>query len=353
MSKSSKSVPEMTIGVDLGDRFSHLCVLDQEGEVLEEGRVATTPEAFRRRFESMSRCRVVLEVGTHSPWVSRLLEDCGHETIVANPRQVRLIAESHDKHDRLDAERLARLARIDVRILGPVQHRSEETQCVRAQLQGRDVLVRTRTLLINHVRGTVKAVGGRLKGCSATSFHKQAGRQIPAVLQSALEPVLEVLAVVTQIIRQAERRIEQVARDKYPETTVLRQVAGVGPLTSLAFVVTLEDPNRFRSSRAVGAYLGMTPRRRQSGDSDPELRISKRGDPHLRRLVVSAAHYILGPFGPDTDLRRWGLALAARGRKRAKKKAIVAVARKLAVLLHRLWLSGEVYEPLRHSAAAA
>lgn len=126
-------------------------------------------------------------------------------------------------------------------------------------------------------------------------------------------------------------------------------MAGVGPVTALTYVLTIDDPARFRKSRAVGSYLGLACRRSQSGDKDPELRITKAGDPALRFLLVQAAHYILGPFGPDTDLKRWGLALATRGRKNARKRAVVAVARKLGVLLHRLWVTGTVYEPLRNS----
>jgi transposase len=160
--------------------------------------------------------------------------------------------------------------------------------------------------------------------------------------------VLETIASLTHKIRRYERHIEQLASERYPETCLLRQVSGVGPLTALSFVLTLEDPGRFRRSRSVGAYLGLRQRQSQSGEQDPELRITKAGDHDLRRLLIGSAHYLLGPFGPDTDLRRWGLALAARGKKNAKKRAVVAVARKLAVLLHRLWVTAEVYEPLRN-----
>ena len=339
----------MTIGVDLGDRYSRLCVLDERGEVCEEGRIATTDRAMRKRFEGMARCRVVIEVGSHSPWVQRLLEELGHEVITAHTQSVRLIYGGKNKDDRLDAERLARLARVDPKLLHPIRHREGSAQADRAVLRSRDTLVTCRTKLINHTRGVVKSMGARVPSCSAESFHKRVFEELPEELKPALDTVIETIAALTRDIRGHDKRIETLAAKQYPETEILRQVSGVGPVTALSFVLTVEDPRRFRSSRSLGAYVGLQPRRSQSGNEDPELRITKAGDDDLRRLLVGSAHYILGPFGPDTDLRRWGLALAARGRKNAKKRAIVAVARKLAVLLHRLWITAEVYEPLRNS----
>jgi transposase len=339
----------MTIGIDLGDKYSRICMLDKAGEVVEESRLRTTTAALHRRFSGLERARIAFEVGTHSPWIQRLLVELGHEVLVANAGKVRLIAANDRKDDRLDAERLARLARVDPRLLSPIEHRGRQAQLDRALLRSRDVLVRSRTALINHVRGLVKAMGCRLRSCSAPSFHRQVPDQLPEELKPALLGVIATLADLTRRIREYDRRIEQLCKERYPETDLLRQVPGVGPLTSLGFVLRVEDPRRFSKSRAVGPYLGLGPRRSQSGDHDPELRIAKTGDPHLRRLLVGSAQYILGPFGPDTDLRRWGLQLAGRGGKNAKKRAVVAVARKLGVLLHRLWVTGEVYEPLRNS----
>lgn len=347
MGESTRDGAGLTIGVDLGDRWSHCCVLDSRGEVCEEIRIATTPEALRRRFEGMARCRVVIEVGIHSPWVQRLLEELGHEVITAHTQAVRLIYGGTNKNDRVDAERLARLARVDPKLLHPIRHREGQAQADRAVIRSRHALVGCRTKLINHARGMVKAMGGRLPTCTAESFHKRVGHDLPEELKPALLPVLETIAALTRRIRGYDQSIEALATQRYPETNLLRQVSGVGPLTALSFVLTVEDPRRFRRSRSVGAYLGLNPRRSQSGNDDPELRITKAGDDDLRRLLIGSAHYILGPFGPDTDLRRWGRDLAARGRKNARKRAIVAVARKLAVLLHRLWVTGEVYEPLR------
>jgi transposase len=348
MSDGSNGTPRITVGVDLGDRYSYLCFLDtQSGEVLEESRVRTTREAFERRFGSeRHHLSIAIEVGTHSPWVSRLLQECGHEVLVANARKVRLIYGDKRKNDKLDAENLARLARLDPKLLYPLRHRGEDSQAHLAIIRSREALVGCRTQLVNHVRGAVKSFGGKLPKCPAVSFHKKAAAHIPEALWAALEPILEQIGLLTQRIREYERRLEMLCQEHYPETGLLRQVEGVGVLTALTFVLTLEDPYRFEKSRTVGAYLGLVPARDQSGDRDPQKRISKEGDERLRRLLVGSAHYILGPFGSDSDLRRHGEKLVSRGGKNAKKRAAVAVARKLSVLLHCLWVSAEVYEPL-------
>jgi transposase len=207
--------------------------------------------------------------------------------------------------------------------------------------------------MVNHVRGTVKGFGARLPKCSTPSFPQKVLEHIPEDLRPGLEPVLETIQLITQQIRKYDKTIDRLAREKYPEALHLTEVGGVGALTALAYVLTLEDPGRFAKSRTVGAYLGLRPRQRDSGEQRPQLHITKAGDVFLRQLLVGSGHYILGPFGPDSDLRRWGLALAERGGKNAKKRAAVAVARKLAVLLHRLWVTAEVYEPLRNSVARA
>lgn len=346
MAKSITSGVEVVCGLDLGDKRSFVCMVDAaSGEVVEESRIRTTPAGVRRRFAGVGRMRVALEVGTHSPWVKELLGKCGHEVVVANPRKVRLIGESRHKDDRLDAEYLARLARVDPRLLSPVQHRQQEVRADLALVKSRDALVRSRTALINHVRGMVKPFGVRIRSCSAHSFARVAGESIPKELEAALGPVVEAIGSLTRLIRRYDTTIEEVVEEKYPAAGHLQQIRGVGPVTSLAFVLTLQDPDRFKKSRDVGPYLGLVPARRASGDADPQLRITKAGDVFLRRLLVNAAHYMLGPFGEDCDLKRYGLHIAQRGGKNAKKRAVVAVARKLAVLLHRLWTTGEVYEP--------
>jgi transposase len=346
----SKDQSLMTAGLDLGDKYSYLCLIDQQsGEVMEEGRLRTTPEAFRRRFVSEQPMRIAIEAGTHSPWASRVLEECGHEVLVANSRKTRLIYANKRKTDEIDAENLARLARVDPKLLYPLKHRGEDSQAHMALIRSRQALIGSRTQLVNHVRGAVKSFGGRLPKCPARSFHNKAPEHIPEALRPALDPILEQIGSLTQSIRDYDRKLQTIAEEHYPETELLRQVEGVGPLTALTFVLTLEDPYRFEKSRSVGAYLGLVPAKDQSGDRDPQRRISKEGDEMLRRLLVGSAHYVLGPFGSDSDLRRHGEKIASRGGKNAKKRAVVAVARKLSVLLHRLWVSGELYDPLHNT----
>ena len=340
-----------TVGMDLGDRWSRYCVLDSGGEVVEEDRVRTTAAGIGARFGTMPATRIIIEAGTHSPWVSRQLTGYGHEVVVANARKVRLIYESDRKNDRLDARMLARLGRVDVSLLSPIRHRSADVQADLAVIRSRNALVNARTQLINASRGMVKAMGGRLPKSTTGAFANKTAGEIPEPLRAALAPLVKSIRALSEQIERYDRQIETLVEKKYPETRVLRQVHGVGTLTALSYVLTLEDPAHFATSRAVGCYLGLQPRQSQSGESAPQLGISKSGNGYLRRLLVQCAQYILGPFGRDSNLRRWGLQLASRGGKRSKKRAVVAVARKLAVLLHHLWSTGEVYQPLYAQAA--
>ena len=336
------------VGLDLGDREIRYSIVDEHGEVLAEGTMATTAKELGAYFTMLKRSRIALEVGTHSAWVSTVLKDLGHEVYVANPRKMEL-KKDRRKSDRIDAELLARLVRSDVRMLHPIRHRGLEARQELVVLRARDALVAVRTKLINSMRGLVKSVGGRLPNRYSEGFHKLEKKWLPEGIRGALQPMLEEIGELTKRIRQYDRQVGELADEKHPDTMLLRQVDGVGELTSVAYVLTLEEPGRFDKSREVGAYLGMVPRQYESGDSAPQLRITKTGDQMLRRLLVGSAHYILGPFGKDCDLRRYGKRLAARGGRNARKRAVIAVARKLAVLLHCLWRSGEEYEPLRQA----
>jgi len=341
-----------TIGLDLGDKTSRYCTLNDNGEVVKEGSVGTTRKGMLQAFGALSRCRMALEVGTHSPWVSRLLEQLGHEVIVANARQVRLISDSSRKDDRLDAQMLARLARVDPKLLRPIRHRGEKAQGHLMVIRVRAALVEARTSLVNAARGLAKSMGERLPKCDTDQMDVERLEGLPAQLQKTLQPLLQEVKSLTEKIKECDGKVEQIARSEYPETELLRQVSGVGPLIALTFVLTLDDRERFQKSREVGCYVGLRPKRSESGESQPQLRITKEGDVYLRKLLVQGAHGILSHRGPDTDLKRWGWKLAQRGGKNAKKRAIVAVARKLAILLHRLWVTAEVYQPLRNSPAA-
>ena len=339
-----------TVGLDLADQFSQVCVLNEEGEVVDEGRVRMTEAALRARFAALPQAVIVMEVGTHSPWVSRLLDEIGQECLVANPAS--LARKGRRKSDRIDAEKLARWGRADPEVLAGVKHASAAVQADMAVVQSRRSLVETRTKLINRCRGLVKSWGARLPGCDSTSFVAKAKPYVPPDLAPAIEPLLETIEALNDKIRALDRVIEELLETKYGEATSrLLQIKGVGPLTALTFILTLRDPSRFLTSRQVGPFLGLTPRQDQSGETEHERHISKAGNRYLRQLLVQAAHHVLWR-GPDTDLKRWGLAKAAGG-KRAKRRAIVAIARKLAVLMHVLWRSGAVYEPLRKEEVPA
>lgn len=339
------AVKRIWIGVDLGDRSSEVCILDDDGEVRQRDKVLTTRAAVREYFSPFAGVPIALETGTHSPWVSRLLTECGLEVTVANAREVRKIHQNDHKNDRSDAEILARMLRLDRKLLAPICHRSAAMQVDLSVIRARDALVRSRTTCINSVRGLVKSYGERLPKCSAEAFVHRVTGYIPRELQPALGPLLETIAAITAQIRAFDKRIENLARESYPQTALLSQVGGVGPVTSLAFVLTLAQTDRFAHSRNVGGYLGLVPRQYDSGDQHSQLKITKAGNSLLRRLLVNSAQYILGTFGRDCHLRRFGQRLMARGGKNAKKRAVVAVARKLAILLHHLWSTGAVYEP--------
>lgn len=336
-----------TVGVDLGDKRSQVCVLDSEGKIVDEGSIVTSKAGFEHRFKTMSTSRVVLETGTHANWVHDLVKEFGHEVVVANARKVRAISANERKSDVVDARMLARLGRMDVSLLEPVSVRPEQVRQDLALLRARAAVVGARTAIVNSVRGLAKSLGHKFPKCEAESLYKQ---PVDPTLQAAIEPMMRMLEQMTKTVRAYDKEIVKLGRARYPQTKLLRQIKGVGELSSLYFVLVVGDTSRFEDARDVGAYFGLVPRRDQSGGRDPQMRIDKAGDRMGRTLMVQCSHYILGRFGPDCDLRRFGLKLAARGGKRAKKRAVVATARKLTILLFALLRNGEVYEPLRNSA---
>jgi transposase len=336
---------EFTLGLDLGDRSHHVCVLDATGQIVGEGALSNTRPALAKLLADFPRATVALEAGTHSPWISRYLTDLGAHVLVANPRKLHAISRNERKCDQRDAQMLACLARVDPALLHPIQHGTAQAQHDLLGLKLRDALVRTRVNLINAIRFTLKSLGHPLRNPSSESFHKTVLADVPADCLPVIQPLLTVLAHVTEQIKGMEHDLVQRSKKEYPATQRLQQIAGVGPLTALCFVLKIGDPQRFGRGRDVGAYLGLCPRRDQSGGTDKQLRISKCGDGLLRRLLVSAAHYVLGPFGPPCALREHGQRLAGTGSAREKKRAVVAVARKLAVLLLSLWKHGTDYEP--------
>ena len=302
----------LTIGVDLGDRWSSYCVLDEAGKIILEQKVPTTPEAMKQTFSRIPRSRIALETGTHSPWVSRLLTELGHEVLVAHAQKVQLITKSNRKDDRHDARTLARLARIDPELLGPVRHRSVQAQIHLTVIRARAALVSARTALVNAARGLVKSYGERLPKCGTQQVSRELAAELSTELRDVLEPLLKEIESLNERIKEYDERMEKIAKEVYPEVSLLKQVKGVGTQIALTYVLTIEDPYRFPKSREVGCFLGLKPGRRNSGESEPQKKISKEGDRYLRTMMVQGAHYILGPFGADSDLRRWGRKLARR-----------------------------------------
>lgn len=342
-------ITEVFVGIDLGDKSNDVAIVDFAGELTELKSVKNTIEAmsgFFDQFEEPSKLTVAIESGTHSPWVSHLLQAKGIRVLVGNARKLRMIWDRTNKTDIRDAQMLARIARFDPKLLEPICHRSRAAQEDLCILKSRDALVRSRTRLIQFVRSIVKSAGKRLSACSAPAFANAVSKEIPAALLPAAGPCLTMIEALTKQIRALDRQIENLCKERYAqETAIVQQISGVGPVTSLAYVLTLEEPSRFAKSRDVGPFLGLTPKRDQSGKMDKPLSISKAGNAYLRRLLIGSANYILGPFGPDCELRRYGERIASRGGKVAKRKATVAVARKLAVLMHRLWKSQGQYDP--------
>lgn len=342
----------LTIGLDLGDRHSRYCILDEAGEVVSEATLPTTQAGLSSLLGKMPSSRVALEVGTHSPWVSRHIASLGHEVIVANPHKVKLITQSVRKSDRIDARQLARLARVDPKLLSPIRHRGEQAQADLAVIRARAELVAVRTGLINCARGMAKPMGERLHKCDADQVNEGLAESLSASVRTAIGPLLKGVEAISEQVGVCDEKIEAIAQ-RYPEVELLTQVYGVGTLIALTFILTIEDAGRFAHSRDVGPFLGLQPKQRDSGESQPQLGISKTGDQLLRCLLVQGAHCILRKGAPDSDLRAWGLGKLASGGKNGKRRTVVAVARKLAVLLHKLWANGEVYDPLYNRKAAA
>lgn len=342
-----------TIGIDLSARKSAYAVMEPDGSRSEEGSFAMDRSSVEGFFRRNPRSRVVLEACTSARWVVEVAEELGHEVVVANPRTFKPISQSVRKSDRNDARLLADFGQVRPHVLGPVVLRNGNVQAARTVLVARDTLVSCRTAMINCVRSTLRDSGLALPDCAAERFHVRVRELIPQKHHEAIMPILKALEAQSASIAEHEATIAKLIREQFPETKVLQQVAGVGPITSLGFVVTIGDPNRFPRSRDVGSYFGLTPRSYASGAKTPELSISKSGDRFMRRLLVGSASYILRKGSPDTDLKRWGEAIRARGGKTAKAKSRTAVARKLAVLLHRLWVTGEAYRPLREEQSQA
>jgi len=337
------------IGLDVGDRFSHYAVRSATGAILEEKRIPSTEVALRREFAGKKGERLLMEVGTHSPWMQRLLRELGVDARVCEARSAAEANRYGRKTDERDARLLSELLRTDSHLVTLVEHRSVEDQAMWALIQARDALVRSRTGLVNRARGICKSWGRRLPSCSTKAFNAQTWFDVPKELQPALGPVYEEILSLAEKIDAFDKKIAASIKKTHPEAERLTEITGVGNLTALAFVLAIGNVQRFRRSRDAGAYVGLVPKKRKSGDIDPQLGISKQGNGTVRRLLVGAAQYILGPFNKtESDLKTFGLRIQGGGSdSRRKRRAVVAVARKLAVVMTALLKTDQPYQAIR------
>lgn len=336
-------------GIDLHLKSSEVYVVDESGEASERARVPTTEASLRRWFGGRAPMRICIEASGLSPWVGRVLTELGHEVIVANAQRVRLIAESTLKNDKVDAETLARLVRMDPALLCPIRHRSEETQRLRGMLRVRRALINSRTTCLNTARGLLRSFGHRVPGRRPERLARALTTgKVPEELCALVAPLVATALELDEKVQALDGEVIELGRG-FPEVERFQQVPGIGPLVALAFVLCIEDPRRFGSSRDIPSFLGLRPRMRESAERSHFGSITRQGDAEMRRLLVQAAHGCLRSH-QDTDLKRWAEELAGRI---GKKKAVVALARKLAVVLHHLWVSGEDYQALRQAIVAA
>ena len=303
MNKCSTEKKKIYVGFDVSEKTIEVfavcgtetskgcCKIDNNQDAIKK---------FLSEFKDPKRVCVVMETGTHSLWMSY---------------------RSDKKNDQLDAEKLARLAQADRKLLHPVKHMTLERQTDLTVLKARDLVVRQRTQLINTIRGLLRAAGHKLiEEEYSTRTIKKCCSALPEYMRPAIMPLLQQICHLDLAIKEYDRLVRKLCK-KYPATKILQQITGVGELTSLAFVLIVGDPHRFDNAARLCAYLGVVPKQDQSGDTDKQLGITKKGNKLGRKLLIQAAHYILGPFGPDSELRSYGFRIQARGGKIAKKKS--------------------------------
>ena len=346
MNNVSRQQEKIYFGLDISQKTIEIFALKGEKGV-SFGKIPNTPKGLTEFFDKVSvppeTITIALETGTHSAWISRQLEERGYEVIVAHARDLAFIYKGDKKSDRIDAEKLARVARADKKLLHPVKLMDVKRQEDLLTIKARDLLVKEKTCIINAIRGFLRSLGIDDTQYSSETIN-QIYDELPKKLKQNLRGLFETLTSINTNIKNYDKRIAKISKD-YPETETLQQIKGVGPLIALSFALIIGDANRF-TSRECSSYTGLAPKRDQSGDVDKQLGISKCGNKLLRRLLVQGAQYIMGPFGEDCDLRDFGKRIAQRGGGIARKKAKVAVARKLAITMLALWRNPDVaYDP--------
>lgn len=333
-----------TIGLDLGNTFNKAVGLDAGGNVVLREDLRNDAATMKAFFEAHRGATVAMETGTHCRWIAALAAECGCHPVVGNARKLRLISESSRKNDWADAQKLARLCRSDRSLLHPVELHDDRHHRLYQLLRQRDALVSMRTALVNQLRGFAKAGGTMLPRCDARSFLSLRDSMPPEFLRD-FKPLLKTLEDLAKRIAAAEAILAEFVRRHFRKTDELLQtVPGVGPVASAAFIALVPDPGRFKSAREAGPYFGLVPKQDQSGDGDRPCRITHEGSSFMRKTLVNAANALLRKSARDTALKRFGERLGRRGQgKVVRRKAKVALARKLAVTMLAMARSGEDY----------
>jgi transposase len=336
-------------GLDLGKKSSHFCVVDAKRRVIETGTVRNQVHRLNAVFGELPPMRIVLEASTKAFWIADRLRDLGHTPIVVDPGRTKAIGAARIKHDKLDARVLAELCAAD--LLVEVDQPSESQRLARMPVVVRDGLIRCRTILINQVRSLLDSEGIELKKCATDAFVDRVAdiwEEFPDEIARAIEPVLNSIHVLTSEIGSCGEQIaDAISRDE--DAKLLMTAPGVGPIVAACFLMAVRDPSRFESGRQVGAYLGLVPSLYQSGETYRRGRITKHGNKQARWALSVAANVLIGPrIKQHSAIRDWGLALAERI---GRKKAVTAVARKLASVLWSMWRNGTTFEPRLAPAA--
>lgn len=330
-----------TIGIDVSDRTSKICVMqkmpDGERRIVIETTCATTREGFSEALSKLDRSwPIAFETGTHCRWMDRHFKSLGFTTFIANPGKVPSISKSTTKNDRNDARELARLAIADVAMLHPVKLRDEVYQQMLRYHRGRNELICVRTKLISQLRGFAKSIGFRIEDCSTERFHKLSKGDWPVDLETVAWPLMDVIEVVNLKIKAFEKSIKDLSEQPEFKGMVdrVRLVYGVGDIGATAFVAAIGGyPDRFEHSRDAGCYLGLVPKQDQSGDKDKQLHITRAGSCLVRTVLIECAGVVLQSNAKETDLKLKGLRISMNGGLIARKKARTAVARGLAVTM--------------------
>lgn len=338
-----------TIGMDLGNKVHKIIGLNEHGKEVLRCEVENTKAAVEAFFKEHADATIAMETGTCCRWVSKLARLHCHDAIVGNARKLRAIWQSKQKNDWNDAHMIAALARASRELFHPVMLRDDEHHDLYQLIQLRDISVRQRTQTINAIRGMCKAAGDFVRKCDAQGLFRHL-EYIPETQAWKFRPLIERLGAIAENIQQYDWLIQDYADAHFKtQVALLRTIPGVGLITSCMFVALIQDPKNFGNPRDAGCYFGLTAGQDQSGDKDAPMHVTKAGNTQMRKLLVTAANYILRDSSPDSAIKRYGQRICARGGKIARRKAKIAIARKLSVVMMSMLQSGESYRDERVS----